>query len=183
MKYYHFKSLRTRLTVYLVLPVILILLVGGFSGFLFARDRMIDQLHKRVTLQLERAAHKIELRMTDPIELMRLFAESGIGESNTGLLEAIVKRLRTLPGVVRVNLKWHTAEAGAHHPGSRNGGRGKGRMMRFNRGRIASVSAPTVDEVTNRQTVSMAMDLLDVSDTVVEKTWKSYWILTFWFPA
>ena len=47
--------------VYLVLPVILILLVGGFSGFLFARDRMIDQLHKRVTLQLERAAHKIEL--------------------------------------------------------------------------------------------------------------------------
>lgn len=167
MKPYHFKSLRARLIAYLVLPVILILLAAGFGGFLFARDRMIEQFHKRVTLQLERAAQKIEQRLSRPVELMRLFANSGISESNDGLLEAIVGRLETLPEVARVNLKWHAATDPAHHHGRRYGAMGNGRMTRFKRGTITSISIPTVEESTDMQTVSVSMILLDSADSAV----------------
>ena len=167
MKPYYFKSMRARLTVYLVLPVIFLLLAGGVSAFLFARDRMIDQFHKRVTLQLERAAQKIEQRLSKPIELMRLFANSGISESNDGLLEVIVERLETLPEVARVNLTWHAATDASHHRGRRSGAMGIGRMMRFNRGTITSISIPAVEESTSEQTVSVTMILLDAADTTV----------------
>ena len=167
MKHYHFKSLRARLTTLMVLPVIMILLAAGLGGFFYARDRMIKQWNKSVTLQLERAAHEIEMRLSKPIELMTLFSNSGTGESNIGLLEAIVQRIKTLQGVVRVNLKWHTATKDVHHHGDRRGTMGRGRIMNFNRGTFSRISLPSVDEISSEQTVSMTMMLLDTSDTAV----------------
>ena len=52
MRPYHFKTLRARLTALLILPVVLILLVAGFSGFIYARDLMLDQWNETVILQL-----------------------------------------------------------------------------------------------------------------------------------
>ena len=43
MRPYHFKTLRARLTALMISPVVLILLVAGVSGFIYARDVMIDQ--------------------------------------------------------------------------------------------------------------------------------------------
>jgi adenylate cyclase len=167
MKPYYFKSLRARLTALLVIPVSLILLAAGLAGFFYARDVMIKQWNRNVTLQLERAAHEIDMRLSKPMELMVLFSNSGADAATVTLLEAISHRLETLPGVVRVNLNWHAAVERAPRHGGRRDVMGNGRFMQFNRGAFAKISPPTIDEVTNQQTVSIRMILLDNADVAV----------------
>lgn len=167
MKHYQFKSLRARLIALLVVPVILILVAAGLGGFFYARNRIIEQWNKRVMLQLEQATHEIETRLSKPVELMTLFSNSGADPTTVNLLEAIVRRLETQPGVVRVNLNWHAAAGDALRHGGRGMAMGHDRMMHFARGTFARISPPTVDEFTNQQTVSMTLILLDASDTAV----------------
>ena len=167
MKRYHFKSLRARLTALLIVPVILTLLSAGMVGFFYARDRMLRHWNKSVSLQLEQAAYKIERRLSKPVELMTLFSTSGTSETNVSLLEAIVRRLATLPGVVRVNLDWHAAAHDVPRHRGMSGEMGYGRMMHFNRGTFTRISPPRIDEFTDKQTVSMTMILLDSTDTAV----------------
>lgn len=169
MKPLPFKTLRARLAVLLIAPVVVLLLAAGSAGFLYARKTMLVQWEQRVRLQLERAAHEIDMRLTQPLELMDLFSRSGSTATDVGLLEAIVRRLETLPGIVRVNLRWH-APVGAGRQG--HGMRGPAEMgirrfMRFHRGTFTSVSPPIVDQAVGEQTVSLTMVLMDSDDTPV----------------
>ena len=167
MSPYYFKTLRARLTALLVLPVVLILLVAGASGFIFARDRMLVQWHETVILQLKRAAHEIEMRLSRPVQLMEMFSRSGTDAPDTSLLEAIVHQLETLPGVVRVNIGWHSPSSGDYGRGGMHGMMGGGRFMRFHRGAFVKISPPTLDEHIGAHTVSVSMVLMDAYDTPV----------------
>ncbi len=167
MKRYYFKTLRARLAVLLVLPVIVMLMTAGLGGFFFARDRMIKQWRISVRLQLERAAHEIETRLSKPVALMALFSDSGTGKANVGLPDAIVQRLETLPGVVRVDVTWYAGAADDHHHGERSGAMDAIHAGRFKQGTIVRMSLPTVDKISNQKTVSMTMILLDGADTAV----------------
>ena len=167
MRSYHFKTLRARLTALLILPVVLILLVAGVSGFIFARNLMLRQWNETVVLQLKRAAHEIEMRLSHPVQLMEMFSQSGSGTADTGLLEAIVKKLETLPGVVRVNIGWHVPSPGGHGRGGMQNMMGGGRFMRFHRGAFVKISPPTIDEHIGDRTVSLSMVLLDAYNTPV----------------
>ncbi len=167
MQSYHFKTLRARLTALLVLPVVLILLVAGVSGFIYARNLMIRQWNETVILQLKRAAHEIEMRLSRPVQLMEMFSQSGSDTPDAGLLETIVHKLEALPGVVRVNIGWHVPSSGGHGRGGMQNMMGGGRFMRFHRGAFAKISPPTIDEHTGAHTVSVSMVLLDAYDTPV----------------
>ena len=167
MRPYSFKSLRARLTALLILPVVIILLVAGVSGFIYARNLMIRQWNETVILQLKRAAHEIEMRLSRPVDLMEMFSQSGSGSPDAGLLEAIVHKLETLPGVVRVNIGWHSPSSGGQGHGGMQNMMGGGRFMRFHRGAFAKISPPTIDEHIGAHTVSVSMILLDAYDTPV----------------
>ena len=167
MRLYHFKTLRARLTALLVLPVVLILLVAGISGFIYARNLMLRQWHETVILQLKRAAHEIEMRLSRPVQLIEMFSEGGTGSPDAGLLDAIVHKLETLPGVVRVNISWNSPSSGGHgHDGMRSI-MGSGRFMRFHRGAFTKIAPPIIDESIGAQTVSVTMVLMDSYDTPV----------------
>jgi hypothetical protein len=167
MRPYHFKTLRARLTALLVLPVVLILLVAGVSGFIYARDRMLGQWHETVVLQLERAAHEIEMRLSRPVQLMEMFSRSGADTPDAGFLEAIVNKLETLPGVVRVNIGWHSPSANPAAAPCMHAMMGGSRFMHFHRGAFAKISPPTIDEQLGAHTVSVTMVLMDAYDTPV----------------
>ncbi len=165
MRPYHFKTLRARLTALLILPVVLILLVAGVSGFIYARNLMIRQWNETVLLQLTRAAHEIEMRLSRPVELMEMFSQSGADASDGGLLETIVHKLETLPGVVRVNIGWHVPSSGGQGRRGMPNMMGGGRFMRFHRGAFTKISPPTIDEQIGAPTVSVTMVLMDAYDT------------------
>ena len=171
MKPLPFKTLRARLTVLLVVPVVVIMLAAGVAGFIYARNGMLVQWNRTVALQLERAAHAIEMRLDQPLELMKLFGSSG-SAPDPQLLEAIVERLRTLPSVVAVNLTWHTDPAAPTPMRGAMSMRGSmpmrgGRFMRFHRGGFAKISPPVVDEDIGSPIVSLGMILKDDEDTAV----------------
>ena len=73
MKPRPFKTLRARLTALLVSPVIIILLIAGISGFIYARNVILRQWNEAIMLRLERPAHEIEMRLSKPVELMQMF--------------------------------------------------------------------------------------------------------------
>ncbi len=164
---YRFKSLRTRLIVLLLVPVFLILLAAGMGAFFYARNVMVGQWEKNVAMQLEYAAYAMETNLTKPMALMQLFSGSGKETTKISLLEAIVYRLESLPGVVRVNLNWHAKPHGHDHFSRNDMDSAKGRFRHFARGSFARVSLPVIDEVVGEETISIAMILLDESDTVV----------------
>ena len=167
MRPYQFKTLRARLTALLILPVVMILLAAGVSGFIYARDLMLRQWKETVILQLKRAAHEIEMRLSRPVDLMEMFSQSGSDTPDAGLLEAIVNKLETLPGVVRVTIGWHTPSLGGHGHGGMQKMMDGRRFIRFHRGAFAKISPPTIDERIGTQTVSMTMVLMDAYDTPV----------------
>ena len=144
MRPYSFKTLRARLTALLILPVVLILLVAGVSGFIYARNLMIRQWNETVILQLKRAAHEIEMRLSRPVQLMEMFSQSGSDTPDAGLLETIVHKLEALPGVVRVNISWNSPSSGGHGHGGMRSVMGGSRFMRFHRGAFAKISPPTI---------------------------------------
>ncbi len=167
MSPYHFKTLRARWTALLVLPVVLILLVAGVADFIYARDRMLGQWHETVILQLKRAAHEIEMRLSRPVELMEMFSQSGSDTQDSGLLEAIVHKLEILPGVVRVNIGWHSPSTHTDRRGGMHNTMGGGRFMHFQGGAFTKISPPTIDEQLGTHTVSVTMILMDAYDTPV----------------
>ena len=57
----------------LLLPVVIILLAAGASGLIYARKVMLNQWDESVMLQLERAAHDIDMQLSRPMELMEMF--------------------------------------------------------------------------------------------------------------
>jgi adenylate cyclase len=171
MRRYHFKTIHARITVLLVLPVVFILLVAGVSGFVYARQRMLRQWNETAILRLKRAAYQIELRLSRPLELMKMFSQIGSDSQETDLLEAVVNRIKALPGVVRVNLSWRSRPADMDsESGMRmgmNGSMGGHRFMRFHRGAFARIAPPRIDEQLGKPTVSVTMVLMDVEGRAV----------------
>ena len=49
----------------------------------------------------EQAAHTIEAGLSRPMELMKIFGQSGAGGTSADLPEVLVDKLKTLPGVGR----------------------------------------------------------------------------------
>ena len=166
MRSYPFKTLRSRLTVLLITPVVAILLTGGIWGFIHARNTMLRQWTEHIMLQLEQAAQKIESGLSRPMELMKIFGQSGADGSSADLPQALVDKLKTLPGVVSVNVNWHTIP-GELQPITRYKGPARGRFMQFHRGTFTRILPPVVDETTGKQTVSINMILMDADGTPV----------------
>jgi adenylate cyclase len=166
MKSYHFKTLRGRLTAQLIVPVVLLLLGAGFAGFIYARRSVIEQWNQRVILQLQEGAHEIEMRLSKPMELMTMFSHSGAEGVDAGLLEKIVHRMETLPGVLRVDLNWHAPVENTHRH-QMGQPKHRDRFMHFTRGNFAKIAPPQFDASAGEQTVTLSMILLDDDDTAV----------------
>ena len=166
IKPYRFKTLRSRLTVLLVSPVVLILLAAGIWGFIYARNAMLQQWTEHVMLQLEQAAGEIEMGLSWPVELMKLFAQSGADGTSTNLLAALEQKMNTLPGVVGVHANWH-GPPGDRQPDFTSKGLAAKRFRRFHRGAFTRISPPAIDEDTGKRSVSINMMLMDASDTPV----------------
>ena len=165
MKKFQFKTLRTRLTVQLISPVLLILLLAGLSGFIYARGVLLEQWNESVMLKLEQAAHEIDMRLSNPLELLEMISKISPDASDDRLLENIVYELENLPGIVHAGVNWHSATRYRHVLNNKREATGRGRFMRFHRGAFTKIAPPKVDEALGEQTVSVTMVLLDASDT------------------
>jgi sigma-B regulation protein RsbU (phosphoserine phosphatase) len=78
------RSLQQCLSLFMILPVALLMIGMGIAGFIYARDILLSQWQEAAVLKLERAAHQVDMhlsRIRDWIRALDKAAESSNPES------------------------------------------------------------------------------------------------------
>ncbi|MFC1835241.1 adenylate/guanylate cyclase domain-containing protein [Thermodesulfobacteriota bacterium] len=98
-------SLQRRFSLFVLLPVGLILAVTGIGSFLYASYYLVDQWRSTSVLRLEKTAHQIQMRLDDKLRLINLIA--GADEIRNGdVTQAyLIQQLRTQKGVRFVDIE------------------------------------------------------------------------------
>jgi class 3 adenylate cyclase/HAMP domain-containing protein len=161
------KSLNQRLSLFLLLPLAALLFLTGFVGFFYAIEVLLDQWREASVLKLQRAAHHIDMRLNQPIELINVFNNASVHKDGRAIQEWLLKQLRSMDGVSSVELEWRDAaresmpmKRGTFHEGS-------GRMMSFQGGTISEVTLPRYDAQTGEETVTLISELKNESDATI----------------
>ncbi len=159
------KTLETRFVLFLFLPVTLLLVAMGIAGFIFARNTMLAQWEETAVLRLKRAAHFVDMRLSRPKELLRLYLETGPGHMNESVRQAILDQLRRTAGVLRVEL----TRPQMHSDGSQHGDRHRPMHMMESMGshnHVAydgrmMISSPHAENDTHHPTVTLVADSVE----------------------
>jgi adenylate cyclase len=164
MNFFRIHTLQKRLLLLLLLPIVLLLMSSGFIGFFFARNNMLSQWDEAATLKLQRAAHDIDMRLSEPFQILKIFNDAG--RSNIGGVsqDLIVEHIGKLEGVTRVRIDMMDPPRKPHHMAEANGTHG---MMKFHRSVISNITTPRYDAEAGLETVSLISSLLDRSDTLI----------------
>jgi len=159
-------TLKQRLTLFLLVPVAIMLTVTGYLVFVLAKKTMMEEWKESSILKLQRAAHHIDMRLERPIEWIEMFHKVGGQSMDTAVRELILTHIRGLEGVTKVDLQWtgRTHEPSmmvppAHAPG----------MMHFRGPSVAEVTPPVFDTSSGQETVTLVSDLKDDSAHVIGK--------------
>ena len=100
----HVGSLHQRTTLFLILPVAVLLLAMGAAVFGYARNALLNQWTEATILKLQRAAHHVDMRLEAPQKWMRMFQEALNTPDGPVLQSAILSQLRAVEGVSEVRL-------------------------------------------------------------------------------
>jgi len=155
---FYLRTLWSKLIVFLLAPVALLLFGSGLIASNYARRSYLSQWQEASLLKLERAAHYIDMRLAKPLDLVNLYVYTA-RHSDPRIAAQVMDTLRELPGVVDVRLEDHLVAGGdlqqkGHHMMG-------GAMMPFDRARLATVTQPNYDQGTGGDTVSLVSHLLD----------------------
>ena len=172
------KSLQQRLMLFLLLPVAALLVGMGIVGFIYARNTLLTEWREAAILQLQRAAHDVDMRLNVVKGWALLYHQAGSEHYSEHTHDWIIEQLRQLEGVERVTLtREEVAPGGAmlHMHSEQDMGKmtsghmssGKKGVMHFHRGRIAGITPPRYDSVLEHETVSLMSELLDTEGDVV----------------
>jgi adenylate cyclase len=104
------KSLQKKLIVFVILPVALILGSIGIAGFFYIRSGLSNLWQQIAVLQMERAAQRLEIRLNNPINLIKSFARAGHEPGAQVIQGWILEQLRNQEGVSHVRLTWQRSE-------------------------------------------------------------------------
>jgi len=146
-----FKSIQQRLSIFMLLPVAILLLSMGFAGFLYTRNRLLTQWGEATILKLQRAAHHVDMRLSQPKEMLKLFHNSAGLPYSAHIQGLILDQLKALEWVTDVDLTWMnlpTYKSEMHHHIHERrvpGGvliREEFMMMPFHRGSIVAITPP-----------------------------------------
>lgn len=152
----------------MLLPVFIILILGGVVSFLYVRNVMLDQWNEAAILKLQRASHDIEMRLSKPIDLMEMFFDTG--SSDQARQAWVINRIRKLDGVVRVNTEMvPETELNAMAPPNTMHMKKHNTMMHFHHGTFASISEPRLDADEGAKTLSLVSHLLNAKDEKIGK--------------
>jgi sigma-B regulation protein RsbU (phosphoserine phosphatase) len=171
-----FKSLKQRLIVFMLIPVAVLLVAGGYIGFVYARNSMLVQWREAAILELQQEAHKVDMRLSRPKQWLQMFYHTSWKDhADHHVQEWVLEQLKEIEGVARVNLTWldgpmdesqtsNQSLSNSHH----SMGQGPHRMamgkrmagpMRFHRAQIAEITPPSYDSLVEHETVSLISEL------------------------
>ena len=84
---------------FLLLPVAVLLTAMGWFRFTYARDNLLKEWQEAAVLKLQRAAHHVDMRLSEPKIWIRIFSKTGGQPGAEAMQELIVQQLKHLQGV------------------------------------------------------------------------------------
>ena len=171
------RSLQQRLSLFMILPIALLLTGIGIAGYIYVRDILLSQWQEAAVLKLERAAHQVDMHLDRIKGWIRSLDKAAADDSDPETIYRwVVEQLKAQQGVVWVDLTWELNTSNNSmrmHPGffrhkrsddmmrERHDTAGRMPMQRFHRARIREVTLPKVDSFVKNETVSLISDLID----------------------
>jgi sigma-B regulation protein RsbU (phosphoserine phosphatase) len=165
------KSIQQRLTIFVLLPVFLLLIGMGVMGYSYARNSLIGEWREAAILKLQRAAHGVDMKLSRIMEWIRMFHQARLSSDHYSKHEWIIEQLGKLEGVSRVKLIMEHDPPGANMPDPESSSMPSGQhatMSSKNRGmmdvyghHIADITAPGYDTLAKNKTVSLISNLID----------------------
>ncbi len=104
------KSLQSKLIVFVILPLVVILSSIGVAGFFYIRDGLSSRWQEIAVLQMARAAQRLEARLNNSVNLMESFGRAGQEPAGKEIQGWILKQLQNQEGVSLVRLTWQGSE-------------------------------------------------------------------------
>ena len=98
------RTLQQRLSFFVLLPVAVLLLGMGATGFFYARTKLLDQWGEAAVLRLERAAHQVDMRLNIPKIWLNLYRQISEKPYSGWIQGDIIEQLKGVEGVSRVTL-------------------------------------------------------------------------------
>jgi len=159
----HIRSLHHRITLFLILPVAVLMTVMGAAAFGYARNAFLNQWTEATILRLQRAAHHVDMRLDGPKKWMRMLQTAAKEPDNPYLQSAIVDQLRAADGVSDVRLL-PAATPDFGMTGSGTGGRSPFACgAEYPEIRSGAVAAFAGDAEAKNETVTLISDLSDAT--------------------
>jgi len=174
------KSLQQRLAVFVLLPVALLLIGMGFAGFIYSRNSMLAQWRETAILKLQRAAHRVDMRLDRIKKWIGALDEAGESQDPELVYSWVVDQLEKTEGVSRVKLTWTGDKAETMEVPKNLGHMGKIRarrtqvgsmeeseemsrmmMRRLYRAKMVEITPPRYDSLVKNKTVSLVSLLTD----------------------
>ena len=168
-----FRSLQQRYSMFMLLPVGILLLSMGLAGFVYARNRLLTQWGEATILKLQRAAHHVDMRLSSPKQMLKMFHDSAGLPHAAHIQGLILEELNKLEWVAHVNLNWLKEPDDStvhieiyHHMRRKMSSMGvevkeEFMMMPFRRGSIVAITPPRYDAAEGKKTVTLISDLKD----------------------
>jgi sigma-B regulation protein RsbU (phosphoserine phosphatase) len=157
-------SLKQRFTLFLILPVMLLLVGTGAAGFIYARDMLLEQWREASILKLQRAAHEMDMHLARIKDGIRLFHEASGKQYSEAYHRWALDHLSRQEGIQSAGLTW-TAVTGGERSGTH--GPAPGHMRRFQTGKIREITPPVFDAGGRHGTVNLVSELLDDQSRVL----------------
>lgn len=147
------------MVVFLLLPVALLMTTMGWFRFSYAKENLVKEWRESAVLKLQRAAHRVDMRLSEPKLWMRMFAATGGEPGAEAMQEWILQQLRHLQGVAQASLVKSEQDQStlSQLPGQRIGMQG---CMMFERAGITQVTPPHLSTRDGQETVSLISELL-----------------------
>ncbi len=179
------KSLQQRLSLFMILPVALLLIGMGIAGFNYSREALLSQWQEAAVLKLQRGAHLVNMHLSRIRNWIHSLDKAAESSNPDIIFKWVTEQLKAQEGVVRLELTWQDNTAndtmpikpGMMGPGSAMGPSMGGsredraemmrHMRRFHRTRIGDITTPRFDALIKNQTVSLVSDLLDKNDQIL----------------
>ncbi|MGD2186062.1 MAG: SpoIIE family protein phosphatase [Desulfobacterales bacterium] len=168
---FRLKSIQQRLTIFMLLPVALLLIGMGVFGYSYARKSLFNEWREAAILKLQRAAHSVDMRLSNTREWIYMFQRAGQDKYHHIQHEWILEQLERLDGVVRADLipekkmspATDSSEAGHHTNRSRSSSMQEAMpdMTSSHGAHIAAITSPRYDDIVKNKTVSLVSKLID----------------------
>lgn len=154
-------GLQQRLALYMFFPVALLLAGMGIIGFIYAKNSLLTQWGKAANLELQRAAHQVDMRLGRAKEWLKMFHTADENPYATYIHELVIEQLREIDGVARVDLTW-TDSRRALEVAKRG-------LIPFREGGQLDVTPPRYDAIVENKTISLVSDLKSETGRTVGK--------------